>query len=113
MKIFKRILLVLVVVVAVTGIYYWIKFSSNNIEIKAMDDEARKNVPGQFIKLSEGFTHYEMSGADTGKVVILVHGFSVPYYIWDATYDSLAQNGFHVIRYDEFGRGFSDRPDVT
>jgi pimeloyl-ACP methyl ester carboxylesterase len=44
--------------------------------------------------------------------VILVHGFSVPYYIWDGTYDSLVQAGFHVIRYDEFGRGFSDRPDV-
>jgi alpha-beta hydrolase superfamily lysophospholipase len=40
-----------------------------------------------------------------GKVIILVHGFSVPYYIWDGTYDSLVKAGFHVIRYDEFGRG--------
>lgn len=77
-----------------------------------MNDEARKNVSGRFIKLTDGITHYEASGADTAKVVILVHGFSVPYYIWGATYDSLVQNGFYVVRYDEFGRGYSDRPNV-
>ena len=77
-----------------------------------MNREARKNVPGKFIQLTHGITHYEMGGADTGKTVILVHGFSVPYYIWDATYESLVKNGFYVIRYDAFGRGFSDRPDV-
>lgn len=106
----KRILLILLVAVAVTGIYYWIKFSANNQETKTMNDEARKNVAGKFIKLTKGITHYESGGADTGKVVILVHGFSVPYYIWDATYDSLVQNGFYVVRYDAFGRGYSDRP---
>ena len=77
-----------------------------------MNDEARKNVSGQFIKLTDGITHYEAGGADSGKVIILVHGFSVPYYIWDATYDSLVRNGFYVVRYDEFGRGYSDRPRV-
>ena len=77
-----------------------------------MNDAARKNVAGQFIKLTNGVTHYETAGTDTGKVVILVHGFSVPYYIWDATFDSLAKSGFHVVRYDEYGRGYSDRPDV-
>jgi pimeloyl-ACP methyl ester carboxylesterase len=44
--------------------------------------------------------------------VILVHGFSVPSYIWDSTVAALAGAGFRVARYDEFGRGFSDRPDV-
>ena len=112
MKIFKRILLVLVVAIVATGVYYWIKFTANNIETKIMNNEARKNVPGQFIKLTGGVTHYETGGPDTGKVVILVHGFSVPYYIWDVTFDSLVKNGFHVVRYDEFGRGYSDRPHV-
>ena len=112
MKIIKRLLLVLLVAIVVTGIYYWIKFSTNNKETKTMNEEARKGVPGQFIKLTNGITHYESGGADTAKPVILVHGFSVPYYIWDATYDSLVQNGFHVIRYDLFGRGYSDRPHV-
>ena len=77
-----------------------------------MNEAARKNISGKFIQLTAGITHYDAGGTDSGKVVILVHGFSVPYYIWDGTYDSLVQAGFHVIRYDEFGRGFSDRPDV-
>lgn len=78
-----------------------------------MNADARKNVPGQFIQLPGGITHYESGGSDTAKTVILIHGFSVPYYIWDGTYDSLVNQGFHVIRYDEFGRGYSDRPDVV
>jgi len=112
MKIIKRILLFLLAIVVLTGIYFWIKFFINNQETQTMNAEARKNASGQFIQLTGGVTHYELDGADTGKVMILVHGFSVPYYIWGATYDSLVQQGFHVIRYDEFGRGFSDRPNV-
>jgi pimeloyl-ACP methyl ester carboxylesterase len=92
------------------GIYYRINFSLYNQEKRVMDDEARRGVGGQFIKLTNGITHYQLGGPDTSKTVILVHGFSVPYYIWDATYDSLVRNGIRVIRYDLFGRGYSDRP---
>lgn len=113
MKTLRRVLLLLLLIIAVTGIYFWIKFSGNNQEKLSLDDAARKNATGQFIKLTGGITHYQSGGADTGKVIILVHGFSVPFYIWDATYDSLVQNGFRVIRYDAFGRGYSDRPDVA
>ncbi|MBI1780025.1 MAG: alpha/beta hydrolase [Sphingobacteriales bacterium] len=113
MKMIKRLLVLLLIIIAVTGIYYWINYSIHNVETKTMNEEARKNAGGEFIKLSGGVTHYQSGGPDTGKVVILVHGFSVPYYIWEATFDSLAKNGFHVIRYDEFGRGYSDRPDVV
>jgi pimeloyl-ACP methyl ester carboxylesterase len=44
--------------------------------------------------------------------VVLVHGFSVPYYIWDPTFEALEEAGFRVLRFDLFGRGFSDRPFV-
>jgi pimeloyl-ACP methyl ester carboxylesterase len=90
----------------------WILFAIRNIETLKMDAAARKDAPGRFISLGGGVTHYDMAGVDTGKTVVLVHGFSVPYYIWDNIFDSLVQHGFHVIRYDEFGRGYSDRPDV-
>lgn len=113
MRIIKRVLLLALIIVVVAGIYLWIKFSANNIETKTLNDDARKNVSGQFIKLTDGITHYQSAGADTGQVVILVHGFSVPYYIWDDTYDSLIQNGFYGVRYDEYGRGFSDRPNTV
>lgn len=113
MKILKRILFVLLILVIGAAIYLWIRFSIYNQETKTITDDVRKTASGQFVKLSEGFTHYQIGGADTGQVVILVHGFSVPYYIWDATYDRLIQNGFRVVRYDEYGRGFSDRPELV
>ena len=112
MKMIKRIFLLLLLIFVLVGIYFWVKFLINNQETKTMNEAARKNTSGKFIQLTAGVTHYDAGGTDSGKVVILVHGFSVPYYIWDGTYDSLVQAGFHVIRYDEFGRGFSDRPDV-
>ncbi len=63
--------------------------------------------------LSAGATHYEVAGPDTGRVAVLVHGFSVPAYIWDSTYHALAGAGYRVIRYDLFGRGWSDRPNAA
>lgn len=97
-------------VIASIGLYCFYRIK--NVETKTMNSEARKNASGQFIQLTGGITHYQMAGADTARTIILVHGFSVPAYIWGATFDSLAQQGFRVVRYDEFGRGFSDRPDV-
>lgn len=67
-----------------------------------------------FIELTNGFTYYRMtdrSGCDTPDV--LVHGFSVPSYIWEPTYDFLASKGRCVIMLDLYGRGFSDNPDVA
>ena len=34
-------------------------------------------------------------------------------YIWDSTFNALSATGHRVIRYDLFGRGWSERPDAT
>lgn len=78
-----------------------------------LDAEARSFAPGEFVELPDGVTHYELAGPDDGKTVVLVHGFSTPYYIWDPTFIPLAEAGFRVLRYDLFGRGYSDRPDAV
>jgi pimeloyl-ACP methyl ester carboxylesterase len=44
--------------------------------------------------------------------VVLAAGATVPYYIWDPTFAALVQAGFRVLRYDYYGRGYSDRPDM-
>ena len=82
-------------------------------ETKELNDDARKTAGGSFIQLPNGITHYEIGGDESGDAVVLVHGFSVPYFIYDPTFEFLAQSGFHVLRYDLFGRGFSDRPEAT
>ncbi len=85
---------------------------SRFIESKELDEAARAQAAGSFVRLNAGFTHYELSGPEHAQLVILVHGFSVPYFIWDPTYAALTEAGFRVLRYDLFGRGYSDRPNL-
>jgi pimeloyl-ACP methyl ester carboxylesterase len=77
-----------------------------------MDMAARAGVAGRFIRLRDGVTHVEQAGPRGGPVVVLAAGFSVPAYIWDSLYQRLAGSGFRVVRYDYYGRGWSDRPDT-
>ncbi|MBK9926420.1 MAG: alpha/beta hydrolase [Anaerolineales bacterium] len=81
-------------------------------ETKELNDETRKDASGSFIQLSKGVTHYETANADEQETVVLVHGFSVPYFVFDSLFQFLSDSGFRVLRYDLYGRGFSDRPDT-
>lgn len=81
-------------------------------ETKELNEQTREFAPGKFARLPLGYTHYELEGLNEGTPVILIHGFSIPYYIWDPTFEALENAGFQVIRYDLYGRGYSDRPDV-
>ncbi|HVW97385.1 MAG TPA: alpha/beta hydrolase [Mucilaginibacter sp.] len=113
MKLLRIILSVILFLIIITGLYAVIMYKKSDFEKKELTDAERKGTSGEYIKLSQGVTHYQIAGPDTGKTVILVHGFSVPYYIWDGTFAYLAAQGFRVLRYDQYGRGFSDRPDVN
>lgn len=99
---------VLLVVVLSAGGFY----AAKNPESRVLDDAARKEAPGKFVHLTDGTTHYRVDGPDSGRVVVLAHGFSVPLYIWDSTANALASAGFRVVRYDAYGRGWSDRPNI-
>ena len=81
-------------------------------ERKDLDDEARASAPGQFIQLKDGLVHYELGGNPADPLVVLVHGFSTPGYTWDPTFQPLIDAGFRVLRFDLYGRGFSDRPET-
>jgi len=104
----KRIVVALLALAVALGATYRVR----NPEHRDMDATARQGVAGRFVTLRDGVTHYDLSGPDTGQRVLLVHGFSTPYYIWDSTAAALAASGFRVARYDLIGRGYSDRPDV-
>lgn len=73
-----------------------------------LDQDEREKLGGQYVILSDGYTHYELKGE--GSPVVLVHGFSTPYYIYDKIFNSLTAMGYKVLRYDLYGRGYSDRP---
>ena len=108
MRLRKLIVLPIALAAAAIAATYAIR----NPERADLGAAARQGVPGKFITLGDGVTHYDVAGPDTGRTVVLVHGFSVPYYIWDSTSAHLASAGYRVVRYDEYGRGLSDRPDV-
>ena len=96
------------VLAAALAALYWLA----DPEKLNLDESVRGRTPGQFVRLTDGYTHYEIAGPPAGHVVVLAAGFSVPYYIWDPTFKALTDAGFRVLRYDYYGRGFSDRPDV-
>jgi len=73
----------------------------------------RAAAPGSFVALGEGYTHYELGGKAGNRVVVLAAGATVPYYIWDPTFTALTEAGFRVLRYDYYGRGYSDRPKIA
>ena len=83
------------------------------VETHELDEAARKEASGEFIELADGWVHYRFEGQEDGPVIVLVHGFSVPAYIWDPTYQTLVDAGFKVLSFDLYGRGYSDRPDIV
>jgi pimeloyl-ACP methyl ester carboxylesterase len=104
----RALLVVLILVVGAFAV-----LTSRNPEVRDLDDAARQAAGGSFVQLAEGRTHYDLSGPPDGPRVLLVHGFSVPAYIWDSTVVALTAAGYRVARYDTWGRGYSDRPDVA
>src|SRR5210317_1743505 len=88
---------------------YWIL----DPEVNELNEAARARLGGSYIKLSDGMTHYKLQGPPDAKLVVLVHGATIPIWTWDQQVRALTQAGFRVLSYDNFGRGYSDRPAVT
>jgi pimeloyl-ACP methyl ester carboxylesterase len=81
-----------------------------NRETSSLTAQTRATLPGQFIALSEGVTHYNLTGPAGGQLVVFVNGFSVGSFGWDRTVPALTAAGFRILTYDLYGRGYSDRP---
>jgi pimeloyl-ACP methyl ester carboxylesterase len=71
---------------------------------------ARQSAPGDFAELSRGVTHYQWHGPEAGPLVVCVHGLTTPSFVWEGIAPRLAEQGFKVLTYDLYGRGYSDRP---
>ena len=71
------------------------------------------NFDSNFAQLPGGFTFYkERNRGVDSPTIVLIHGFSVPSYIWDPTFEMLSSKGLHVISLDLYGRGFSANVDM-
>ncbi len=77
-----------------------------------LTSETREDLPGSFVELPTGVTHYELRGNPDACCVVLIHGNAAPYVSWDNTIEDLVEAGLRVLRYDVIGHGFSDRPGL-
>jgi len=108
----KKSLTILFVFAAFVSICLCAAYLYFDQEKISLNHEVRATLPGSFIKLPNGYVHYELDGPSDGKTVVLVHGFVTPSFLWQAVFDSLTNTGLQVLRYDLYGRGTSSRPDV-
>ena len=102
----KWVLGILVLIGLVMAVMYWWAGKDE----AALTEAEQAKAPGDFLKAGAGRIHYRTDGPHDGPVVLLVHGYSTPNFIFEQNAQALAAAGFRVIRFDHFGRGWSDRP---
>ncbi len=100
--IYASVLLILIIAI--------LPFITGNLEKEELNAETRAKLEGSFIKLTDGYTHYQIDGSEDAKTIVLIHGNAAPYISWDNNYNALVNEGFRLLRYDLYGHGYSDRP---
>lgn len=108
----QTILTILISLASLLSILMLIPYIFFDHENKELTPGVEKSFGYQYIQLDSGVTHYQLSGPENGQVVVMIPGFSIPLHDWDFQNSFLSESGFRVLRYDHFGRGFSDRPDT-
>ncbi len=89
----------------------WASWSVAGSNLKPLDDIERARAPGQFVELPGARIHYRLSGPEGAPVIVMVHGYSTPGFIFDQNAAALREAGFRVLQFDHLGRGWSDRPN--
>lgn len=75
-------------------------------------DQLRERYNSNSIELSQGVTEYESIGrGDTA--LLFIHGFSIPHFIWDGQMKYFSDRNWRTICYNQYGRGYSDYPDIN
>ncbi len=73
-------------------------------------NEAPPGAVQKLVRLSDGVTHYDLAGPPGAQGVVFVSGMATPMFVWEHAFRTLTAAGYRVLRYDIYGRGYSDRP---
>ncbi|MEV7387894.1 MULTISPECIES: alpha/beta hydrolase [unclassified Streptomyces] len=78
-------------------------------EDRRLTADSRRSLRGSFIELSDGVTHYELTGPEDGDVVVMAGGLTIPLFYWDGLVTELHAHGLRTLTCSAYGRGYSDR----
>jgi pimeloyl-ACP methyl ester carboxylesterase len=101
----------LIVLAALVALLMIVFIAANRETISAAEFRADSNY--QTAALSDGVTAYMDYGPKDAPPVIIVHGGTLGSMAYQAYVPPLVQDGWRVIIYDQYGRGFSDRPAAS
>ena len=100
----NTILIILAFLILILLIYLFSSFEKGNL------DEYRQGSEYEFAKLSQGLTAYKDIGNKDDPAIIVIHGATLPSEGFIGFCSGLSAKGYRVICYDQYGRGYSDRP---
>ena len=101
---FNTILIVLTFLILVRLVYLFSSFEKGNLE------EFRQGSEYEVAQLSQGTTAYKDIGDKNDPAIIVIHGATLPSEGFIGFCSGLSAKGYRVICYDQYGRGYSDRP---
>ena len=101
---FNTVLIILAFLTLILLIYLFSSFEKGNL------DEYRQGSEYEFAKLSQGLTAYKDIGNKDDPAIIVIHGATLPSEGFIGFCSGLSAKGYRVICYDQYGRGYSDRP---
>jgi len=113
MAILKGVAAAVAAVLLILLVFYWAAGRAR----PALDAASRAALQQQgiahaFIELPDGTVHYRLEGPANGPLVVLIHGFSLPSFVFDDYVKPLTDAGYRVLAFDNYGRGLSDRPAI-
>ncbi len=100
----NTVLIILAFLILILLIYLFSSFEKGNL------DKYRQGSEYEFAKLSQGLTAYKDIGNKDDPAIIVIHGATLPSEGFIGFCSGLSAKGYRVICYDQYGRGYSDRP---
>lgn len=105
----RKFLISLLVIAVVLWLPYFIK----TYGLKTISEADLPDVGG-WAQLDQGNLYYRWYEPEipNNEIVVLVHGFSTPHFVWNPLMSFLLDSGYTVLAYDHFGRGLSEKPHI-
>ncbi|RED97081.1 alpha/beta fold hydrolase [Marinoscillum furvescens] len=97
--------------VATLFLVHWLM--ARDQETAVLTPKTLQGAPGKFATLTFGDTHYQLAGPENAPLILLIHGGGIAgLEVWSQTTPYLLRQGYRVLSYDLYGRGYSARPEV-